>query len=571
MYIPTANFSSQGSCVTASVSYISGSGNITSGSFVSQSITWSYIQFENTANLTSVSSSFIASLNIPGGYSSQVKLLLVGGGGAGGLGATVPCPTSFADTAGGGGGGGGTVYIDTFALYSGSFEICVGAGGGPAAQATRRSGLSSYIKLPNGDNYPVFGNQITAGGGGRGGYVSGPCGAPYGNQGADSGASGGGASRPLVFAQTFGGNGGGVAGLTGGSQGFEGGDCLNGIAGIQYDVQGAGGGGSAAAAANANFPTSNTRVTAGGDGKSFSITGTSLTYGGGGGGAVLRGFPNTFNSGANGSCTSGFGAGGRAGANFSGNPATDATSGVVIIAWPKCEIAPVPIPSGSFPASASVIYDFGNTNSYPTSGSIVYDLSGNAVNGTLTGSSLPAYSASNGGIIRLDSSQLQYVNYSGSFTPNATVVTIWKNFNSTFLVDSGLPDAAMSYGIKAATIGGTKQYTPILYDNGGNSNTFSGATLTPNNIDVWHQYATVVNSSGTNSTATTYLDEFAIATQSKSFNRSGTSGSGSVFIGNDRDVVGRYANGYLMGYLQYNRDLTSIELNQIYTTFSSRF
>jgi hypothetical protein len=332
MYIPTANFSSQNACVTASVSYVSGNGNITSGSFVSGSNLWYYIQFENTANLTSVSSSFTASLNIPGGYTSQGKILLVGGGGAGGLGAIVPCPTSPADTAGGGGGGGGTVYIDTFALYSGSFEVCVGAGGGPAAQATRRSGANSYIKLPNGADYPTFGNQITAGGGGRGGYVSGPCGIPKTNEAADSGASGGGASRPYLFAQTFGGNGGGIGGLTGPSQGFEGGDCLNSPDGQQFDVQGAGGGGSGAAATNILSPT---RAGNGGSGKTFSITGTSLTYGGGGGGAVLRGFPNTFFSGNNGSSTSGFGSGGRAGASFSGNPATSATSGVVVIAWPN--------------------------------------------------------------------------------------------------------------------------------------------------------------------------------------------------------------------------------------------
>jgi hypothetical protein len=341
MYIPTTNFSSQGSCISASVSYTSGNGSITSGSFVSQSITWSYIQFENTANLTSNSSSFIGALNITSGFTSQAKILLVGGGGSGGLGSLNVCPSSYANTAGGGGGGGGTVYIDTFALYSGSFEIRVGAGGGTS---TGRDGIGSYIKLPNAADYPIYGNEISAGGGGRGGYVTQACipsisGIPLSNAGANSGACGGGASRPEPFSQTFGGNGGGVAGLTGGSQGFEGGDCLNSIQvpGSQFGVQGAGGGGSATAAANADFPSSNIYVTAGGAGKSFSITGTSLTYGGGGGGAALVGSPGkSFRTGANGSCTSGFGAGGRGGASYSGNPETQATSGVVIIIWPNC-------------------------------------------------------------------------------------------------------------------------------------------------------------------------------------------------------------------------------------------
>lgn len=439
MYIPTANFSSQGSCVTASVSYISGSGNIISGSFVSQSITWSYIQFENTADLTSVSSSFTASLNVASGYTSQAKLLLVGGGGAGGEGAVVPCPTSPADTAGGGGGGGGTVYIDTFSLYSGSFEICVGAGGGPTAQANRRSGLNSYIKLPNGADYPVFGNQITAGGGGRGGYVSQPCpgGVPLVNQAADSGASGGGASRPYPFTTTFGGNGGGIGGLTGPSQGFEGGDCLNSPDGFQFDVQGAGGGGSAAASANILSPT---RAGNGGAGKAFSITGTSLTYGGGGGGAVLRGFPNTFTSGSNGSCTSGFGAGGRAGANYSRNPATDATSGVVIIAWPKCEIPTPPIPvipkpnilSGSiltawqwapnYTASATTWTDsniYNNTTQFRT-GSI----SGTAVSMSISGS------GANSAIV-FNNNRMVYQTYPMTATPSSSFsLNVYGEFNS---------------------------------------------------------------------------------------------------------------------------------------------
>ena len=339
MYIPTTNFSSQNSSqnssITASVSYISGNGNITSGSFVSQSITWSYIQFENTANLTSVSSSFTASLNISSGFTSKAKTLIVGGGGSGGLGAINPCPVTPEPTAGGGGGGGGTVYVDTFALYSGSFEICVGAGGGTS---TTRNGSNSYIKLPNNAATPI---SLIAGGGGAGGYVTKACTTgiylgPATNQSAQAGSCGGGASRPNPFSQTFGGGGGNIGDFNNTPQGFKGGDCLNDpVGGGQFGAQGAGGGGSAAAAANANQTAFNIFVTAGGAGKSFSITGTSLTYGGGGGGAVLTGAPSpSFQTGANGSCTSGFGAGGRGGAAYSGNPETQATSGVVIVIFP---------------------------------------------------------------------------------------------------------------------------------------------------------------------------------------------------------------------------------------------
>jgi hypothetical protein len=573
MYIPSSFFSSQGACISSSVTYVTGSGGITSGSFVSASITWSYIQFVNTIDPVSNSSSFEATLNITSGSTGQAKLFLVAGGGAGGYGGCVPAPVSCNSTAAGGGGGGGIVYYNEFPLSVGSYNISVGAGGGNPLNGgiPGRQGANTTFTY-NIPYTPFTSSVITAYGGGKGGYITND---GYGGTDFVAGASGGSAGGTVVCSNGDGANQiiqaccDGLGGLNNANQGN---DALGGIAGSS-NYQGTGGGGAGTPGAQTNG-VGGPLVSVGGDGASYNLTGTTLTYAAGGGGARGQGFPVVQAKANDGSGTAGFGNGGQ-GQTLSYDQGTTATNGTVIIAWPVC-LYPTPprnIPfiSGSFPASPSVIYDFGNIISYPTTGSIVYDLSGNNNHGNLTGLTLPAYSASNGGIIRLDSSQLQNVDYSGSFTPNATVVTIWKNFNSTFLVDSGLPDAAMAYGIKAATIGGTKQYTPILYNNVGTSNTFSSATSTPNNIDVWHQYATVVNSSGPTSTATTYLDEFAIAAQSKSFNRSGTSGSGSVFIGKDRAVAGRYSNGYLMGYLQYNRDLTSIELNQIYTTFSSRF
>ncbi len=594
MYIPTTYFSSQGACISSSVSTIAGNGKITSGSFVSASISWSYVQFEMSSTQDSALTPFTASFNILSGSTGQAKILIVGGGGTsatvGGIG-DGSVFTWIVNQAGGGGAG-GVVYYNNFPLSSGSYEIGVASAtsGNQLCSSTTsgalcgKVGKSSYIKLPNNSIYTPFSNSyLTAYGGGGGSpqgwnYFVGPfrpfyrnfyiAGAVFASAGGASGCEGPGSS-PGNSSNTVAGAS-GLGGLNGANQGQNGGAWQGGDPNQGYNNGGGpGGGGAGAAGANLGSQTGNfAKVTNGGNGLTYNLTGTTITVSNGGGGYNSISPVATGQRGSSNADT--FGSGGN------GNGGTG-NGGLVIIAWPVClySTPPIPIPpypSGSFPVSASVIYDFGNIISYPTSGSIVYDLSGNNNHGNLTGLTIPVYSASNGGIIRLDSSQLQNVDYSGTFTPNVTVVTIWKNFNSTFSVDSGLPDAAMPYGIKAATIGGTKQYTPILYDYDGTSNTFSSATLTPADITIWHQYATIVSTSGLNSTATTYLDgSGSSATQTKVFNRSGSAGSGSVFVGKDRALAGRYSNGYLMGYLQYNRVLTTVELNEIYTTFSTRF
>ena len=162
MYIPSSFFGSQDACISASTSYTAGSGSITSGSFVSQSITWSYIQFENThvSDNDDLRIAFSASLNILSGSTGRAKVLIVAGGGGGG---GTSC-MEFGDCgkfAGSGGGGGGVVYYDNFPLSSGSYEIVVGDGGtkgntqiGYVLDQLRVNsfplgGQNSYLKLPN--------------------------------------------------------------------------------------------------------------------------------------------------------------------------------------------------------------------------------------------------------------------------------------------------------------------------------------------------------------------------------------------------------------------------------------
>ena len=224
----------------------------------------------------------------------------------------------------------------------------------------------------------------------------------------------------------------------------------------------------------------------------------------------------------------------------------------------------------NYPSSSAVIYDFGNVTSYPGSGSTVFDISGNSVNGTLVNS--PTFSSTYGGELRFDNASSQRIDFTPTFTPNATVVSIWKNIDATFTKDTGLPDATFAYGIKYAPLGGTKLVAPILLNNSGGGNTYFGAALDITDITQWHQLGCVITSSGSNSTADNYLDGTAsVISETKSFDRSGTSGSGSAYLGFDAAVGDRYANGYLMAYLQYNRALTTTELDDIYTNFSNRF
>jgi len=235
------------------------------------------------------------------------------------------------------------------------------------------------------------------------------------------------------------------------------------------------------------------------------------------------------------------------------------------------EIKATVTPAFNYPSGAFAIFDFGNPSSYSGSGIYVNDVSGNGGFGTLQNS--PTWTSTNGGILQLVQASSQYVEYGATFTPDGTYVFIWKNTDSTFQKDTGFPTARFAYGGIYAPLGGSSGYAPIPADNSTGFSTFFGATSTPADIQIWHQYATTVDSiSSTSTTCTTYLDGNASsASENKSFDRTGTSSTGTAYIGRDNAVGDRYANGYLMGYLHYNRTLTTTELTDIYNIFSTRF
>jgi hypothetical protein len=327
MYIPQGFFSTQGSCFRVTTTSITGSGTITTGSFVSGGVIWDYYQFQNTIDPVSFSSSFVADFNVLSGSTGQAKLFLVAGGGAGGYGADYDAGASDA-TAAGGGGGGGIVYYDQFPLASGSYAISVGTGGGNAGG---RSGSNTTFTFTY-PYSPFTSSVLTAYGGGKGGYIVTNNGGGYSCnivQGTSGGSAGGAVccnnqdgSNTIIQAGFD-----GFGGLNGANQGNDASGCL---ATGNSQWKGSGGGGAGTIGALATSTISN-----GGDGAPYNLTGTTLYYAAGGGGAYGQQFPIRQGKGSDGNGSSGFGNGGQ-GATLSFAQGTTATNGVVIIAIPKC-------------------------------------------------------------------------------------------------------------------------------------------------------------------------------------------------------------------------------------------
>ena len=344
MYIPLTFFSSQGSCITATTSTTSGTGSVTTGSFISGGVYWEYYQFNNNAITEETNpQNYNVNFTILSGSTSQAKLFLVGAGGAGGLGKQTICTYSGEITAGGGGGGGGIVYYNNLALSPGTYQVSVGVGGGNPSRPGRQGGNTTFNytnSIMNYTNslYPFTNGIITAYGGGYGGWVeqypcsSGPLpGTAIWYQGNSGGSAGGNVN--------INGNGlgvqtqpccNGLGGLNGENQGFAGGYGIN----FANTANGSGGGGAGGAGQTVD-QNSQQNPGYGGPGQSWSLNGTSLTYAAGGGAVRAQGFPIINQTSADGVGTAGIGNGGHGSSDYY-NKATQGTSGTVIVAWPIC-------------------------------------------------------------------------------------------------------------------------------------------------------------------------------------------------------------------------------------------
>jgi hypothetical protein len=349
MYIPTSFFSSQGSCIQASGTSISGSGNIVTGSFTSGSDIWNYIQF--TSNLSpGETGSFTASFNVLSGSTSQAKLLIVAGGGGGG---STDC-FNYGDCgqfAGGGGGGGGIVYYDNFTISSGSYEIAIGTGGhssdnqggyaisiSSSLQVSASAGQDSYFKNKDYPYTPFSTQYIIAKGGGAGGQYWRESPSLQSEVSGDVGGNGGGPVRgwaEISNRYAIQSNGDGLGGLNGANQGNSSGGCLN--DGVYPWTNSGGAGGGGAASVGGDALSGGPYAGAGGNGVQYNLTGTAEYCGAGGGGCGSTGV--SVITAANGLGYGEYGSGGRGGAVgwFGGGQQSESgTNGLVIIAWKTC-------------------------------------------------------------------------------------------------------------------------------------------------------------------------------------------------------------------------------------------
>ena len=370
MYIPSTFFSTQGSCITATTTSITGSGLITTGSFISGGYYWQYYQFEMSDKENSALTSFTASLNILSGSTGQAKILIVGGGGTGAQTGNVDDGSDgqWEVVTTGGGGAGGVVYYDNFPLSSGSYTIGIGKAtsgpggiyGGPNT-STFVSGLTagklgqpSWIKLPNNFVYTPFSNSYLVGYGGGGSSSQGSydrvsptrriftrnfdgqsstSSLLLGDLYNGSGGGGGNVQSSTIVGGTPGVNGGMGAGPNGGLNGvYQGNTGGLGLGGSRLnsfciDGTGVGGGGGGAAGGNRQLVAGGDASSGGGNGAVFNLTGTPTYYAGGGGGAATGG------GGATGRGLGDYGCGGN-GSRYGNN--MNGQAGVVIVAWPIC-------------------------------------------------------------------------------------------------------------------------------------------------------------------------------------------------------------------------------------------
>lgn len=362
MYIPVTYFSQQEACITASAAVTSGNGSITTGSYISGSTEYNWIQITNTTDPLVSMTPLTASFNIISGRTNQAKILLVGGGGGG---AATDC-WKFGDCgqiSGGGGGAGGVVYYNNFPLYTGSYTLYVGSGGSPSdnlggyivdqdhtLQRSASFGQDTVLINQNLISYtPFTSSQLTAYGGGAGGqYFTVWSGGP-GTQirqdqiTPDKGGSGGGAARGFSTATNTGGGistGIGLGGLFGVNQGNTGGSCLNGS--TSWTENGAaGGGGASGQGVNvvSNGQGQSGYVSSGGAGVQYNLKGAPEYFAAGGAGVTVQG--STFYSGSAVSGSGTLGSGGKGGSIFwFGNPSPIGDSepgqnGTVIIVYPN--------------------------------------------------------------------------------------------------------------------------------------------------------------------------------------------------------------------------------------------
>lgn len=294
MYIPTQFFGGQNLCVSSSGADV-------------------------TTHLISGSTLYKVDIfSSPGSHTYQIytgsanyKVILVGGGGAGGK------ASGTATRHAGGGGAGGFIYLDNIFFTSGSYPIYVGAGGVEPTTTPNNGETSSlqYLFQPsNIGTYPISGSIFIAHGGGGGACMSGTSGI----KGQDGASGGGGAAWGTGGAPTY--------------------TVANGLALYNtYDLSPHGFDGA---------PVDGTVKVGGGGGGAIETASLNSSTPGGGINATFTGFPAEFSAGGyggNGSTTrisnntSGSGGSGTFATDTASNRARSlGKNGIVILMHPLC-------------------------------------------------------------------------------------------------------------------------------------------------------------------------------------------------------------------------------------------
>jgi len=178
MYIPSLLFGATNKCVDAS-------GHDETGIFYSGSQTWEYYKFSTLGS---------GSFTINSGSSTEAKVFIVAGGGAGGF--TVFNGEALNESAGGGGAG-GVAFTDA-RIGPGTYNLYIGDGSNVSGSEGEDSWIDNILypdEFGNSYAYVTSGSRLTAEGGGFGGYFI--DGTLDNGKEASSGGSGGGGCASL--------------------------------------------------------------------------------------------------------------------------------------------------------------------------------------------------------------------------------------------------------------------------------------------------------------------------------------------------------------------------------------
>ena len=205
--------------------------------------------------------------------------------------------------------------------------------------------------------------------------------------------------------------------------------------------------------------------------------------------------------------------------------------------------------------SLAAYFDASYSQSYPGTGSTWSDMSGNGVDGTLTG----GYTFSNNNSF-LFNGTTGYFPYSVSNTLAMSIITVarapastWNNFG---LLGSS---RATVNGWIIHSESGAATVTMYLYNSTGGGVTAVGTITTATITDI-NMYTLTTNGSNSHKR---YLNGSLIGTNTTAITRSATPTTASVQLAKDLTFA-RYFNGYIYFHAVYNKELSQEEISQNY-------